>query len=242
MMALPSVVSRAQSDLSDSGERTWDSQVQIFLDINYPDWHNPEQTHMLPRDFSYKSHNPDAGERTEKDFYDLLQEFGDKNNENMFVVHSYCFAERISDWEHGLANTGRERTKKWLIGEHDFVILHHQHGPIFFQVKSATKESNAFICAKKQIDKDKDALRRYVQRDLKGKIKQSMQNALFSTPGFVVMPNCPRTTPESANTPQRGIFAEDCKTAEAFAEWWNENIKGGFTAFDQTVFDYLVMR
>ena len=40
----------------------------------------------------------------------------------------------------------------WVMGEHDFVIVHHVHGVVFFQVK-ATKTSGGHHKADSQIQK-----------------------------------------------------------------------------------------
>lgn len=87
---------------------------------------------MVPGEFLSRKRKPDKGEETEKKFYDLLQEFGEIRSEPepMFVVHSYKFVEMISEWN----KESSKEEKKWVAGEHDFVIIHRQHGIIFFQV------------------------------------------------------------------------------------------------------------
>ena len=119
-----------QDDFDDIRERSWDDEVNSLLDEYYQDWRSPSNTYMVPCEFSYRQREPDAGEHTEKKFYDLLQKFGESRSESMFVIHSYNFAEMISEWNQRL----NQLEKKWLTGEHDFVIIHHQHGILFFQV------------------------------------------------------------------------------------------------------------
>ncbi|KAL9970678.1 hypothetical protein ACROYT_G023089 [Oculina patagonica] len=242
MLGLPHVKSCGQKDLADDGVRKWDDQVQDFLNSDYPDWQHPSKTYMVPQVFAYKSRNPDVGEKTEKNFFDLLLNFGESRNEKMFVVHSYRFAELISELDHGSANTEREKSKKWLSGEHDFVIIHRQHGVVFFQVKAAIKKAKVFAEAQKQIAKDQESLKICAQQGLKGKCKELTGKEVYSYPGFVVMPNCPKDH-ESVTRPSKGIFAEDCENVDAFSEWWDKNImRNGNTSVDQTVFNSLVMR
>ncbi|PFX25281.1 hypothetical protein AWC38_SpisGene10128 [Stylophora pistillata] len=119
--------------LNGNREGNWDEEVITLLDSNYEDWRDPKGTHMVPCEFSYRTRGPDNGEQTEKKFFDLLQNFGGNRSESMFVIHSYNFAEIISEWNKGSNN----ETKKWLTGEHDFVVIHRRCGIIFFQKSDA---------------------------------------------------------------------------------------------------------
>ena len=85
---------------------------------------------MVPGEFLCKNRSPDVGEETEKNFFDLLKNFGESHQEPMFVVHSYNFNVIISE----LNEESNKVKKKWLNGEHDFVIIHRIHGIMFFQV------------------------------------------------------------------------------------------------------------
>ena len=85
---------------------------------------------MVPCVFPCKKRELSDGEQTEKMFFYLLQEFGESRSEGMFVIHSYNFAELISEWN----KKSNRKEEKWLIGEHDFVVIHQQWGIIFFQV------------------------------------------------------------------------------------------------------------
>ena len=69
----------------------------------------------------------------------------------MFVVHPHKFKERISQLndKFKLSNT----TRKWKLGEHDFVIIHRHHGFVFIQVKAADKTAKTFREAQLQITK-----------------------------------------------------------------------------------------
>ena len=120
-----------QETLNGTREGSWDDEVTYCLDRDYPGWKCPSGTHMVPGEFLYRTHIPDIGEQTEKDFYNLLQNFGESHSEPMFVVHSYNFREMISVWN----NVSNKEEQKWVSGEHDFVIIHLKHGIIFFQVK-----------------------------------------------------------------------------------------------------------
>ena len=216
----PKVKGFGQRDLADDGLRSWDEQIKIELNENYPGWEKPQNTTMVPASFSFKGQNSDEGQHTEKTFYDLLQKFGETKEQGMFVVHSHKFREKISELNE---ERGREE-QKWLTGEHDFVVIHHQHGIFFFQVKAATKTKGKFSLAQEQLKKDKQALRAFAGQYLTGKLKKCVDEELFSYPeGFVVMPNCPRPA-NSVNVPSNGIFKEDCETVEAFSAWWEKNI------------------
>ena len=116
--------------LNDKKETGWRDEVTRRLDANYPDWKNPSGTYMVPREFPNRARKSDDGKSTEETFFNLLQTFGKSCSEPMFVIHSHNFAELISKW-----NFGSNRiVTKWVTGEHDFVIIHHLHGVIFFQV------------------------------------------------------------------------------------------------------------
>ena len=78
----------------------------------------------------------------------------------MFVIHSYKFSEYIPMWQSGKISSNN--MSNWVMGEHDFVIVHHVHGVVFFQVK-ATKTSGGHHKADSQIQKDKVSLERFCQ-------------------------------------------------------------------------------
>ena len=108
----------------------WDDEVIDLLDNEYQDWRHPSRTYMVPCVFPCIKRELKDGEKTEKVFFKLLQGFGESRLEGMFVVHSNDLVELISEWN-GKSN---RREEKWRIGEHDFVVIHHQLGIIFFQV------------------------------------------------------------------------------------------------------------
>lgn len=195
---------------------------------------------MVPPVFEDKHRGADGndGEKTEKNFFHLLQEFGESRarlKEGMFVIHSYKFKEMITEW-----NKNQEKPEmRWLLGEHDFVLLHPVKDIVFFQIKAASKMKGKFSLADKQLDKDKQSLHAFSVGNLSGKRKKSVDEELHVYPGFVVMPNC--ACPDSEQTPSNGIFKEDCETVESFANWWDTKMsrKG---AISQEVFNCLVMR
>ena len=108
----------------------WDDEVIDLLDNEYQDWRHLSRTYMVPCVFPCIKRELKDGEKTEKVFYKLLQGFGECRPEGMFVVHSCHYAELISEWNEEL----KRWEEKWLIGEHDFVVIHHQWGIIYFQV------------------------------------------------------------------------------------------------------------
>ena len=116
--------------LNDIKETGWRDEVTCRLDANYPDWKNPSGTYMVPCKFPCRAPKSDDGKSTEEMFFNLLQTFGKSRSEPMFVIHSHNFAELIYKWDFG----SRQHVTKWVTGEHDFVIIHHLHGVIFFQV------------------------------------------------------------------------------------------------------------
>ena len=85
---------------------------------------------MVPDEFLCKNDSEESGEQAEKKFFDLLKKFGEKHKQPMFVVHSYHFKVIISDSN----DKSSKNERKWVFGEHDFVIIHRIHGIIFFQV------------------------------------------------------------------------------------------------------------
>lgn len=212
------IKSRGQADLADNGRREWDSEIMKSLDDEFPDWNYPKTTHMVP-DELHKQGN--EGEKAEKIVFNLLKTFGEQRKEPMFVVHSFNFRERISEVKSNILPS-----KKWSIGEHDFVLLHPKVGFVFLQVKAAVKKAAAYSKAQKQLKKDRDAMKCYLEEVgiPKTGISQNSVKKLFSRfPGFVVMPNCPR--PDStASTYADGIFQEDCANVEAFSKWWDRMI------------------
>ena len=130
MLGVSTVRTGCQNDLNDKRERNWDDEVIDLLDNEYQDWRHPSRTYMVPCVFPCIKRKLNDGEKTEKTFFELLQGFGESRSEGMFVVHSYNFAELISEWN----EKSIRREEKWLIGEHDFVVIHHQLGIIYFQV------------------------------------------------------------------------------------------------------------
>lgn len=230
------VVSRGQRDLADGGKREWDSEVKKSLDDEYPDWRNPMTTRMIPEEL-HKQGN--EGEKAEKSVFDLLKSFGEQRNEPMFVVHSYNFKERISEVKSNFVSS-----KKWNIGEHDFVLVHRQVGFVFLQVKASVKTAKTYAKAQKQIDKDRDAMKFYLEEVgiPKHEISKTVVDKLFSRfPGFVVMPNCPRPD-SSVSTHADGIFQEDCASVEAFAQWWDRSIARSDHGQKEELFNLLVTR
>lgn len=126
MLGLPNVKTPCQERLHDKKERSWDEHITSLLDDKYSDWRSPKGTYMVPGEFLCKNDSEESGEQAEKKFFDLLKKFGEKHEQPMFVVHSYHFKVIISD--------SSKNERKWVFGEHDFVIIHRIHGIIFFQV------------------------------------------------------------------------------------------------------------
>lgn len=226
-----------QKDLEDDGKRDLDEEICNQLDRKYENWRNPKTTYMVPRDFISKMHNPDIGEITEEEFFNLLQTFGKRQGEPMFVIHSYKFCECIHEWESGF-----KKLQKWVMGEHDFVAVHRDHGVLFFQVK-ATKTIGNHQKAQEQIRKDKISLMKFFERMVKaGKISKKKADKVFNNfPAFAVLPNSRRG--DSVCTQDNFIYKEDCASVEAFSVWWEKFITNTeHPEINQTIFDFLVMR
>lgn len=212
----------ARTSLSDNGLGKWAEKIPKFLDKYYVDWKNPSGTNMVPMMFPSRNKNNDfSGYESEKRIFDLLQAIGTNCNEPMFVVHSHKFKfENLSG--------------EWVKGEHDFVLLHHQLGVIFLQVKGSI---NNYRQAKKQLKKDKESIKSFLYDSLK--IPPEIVGEF--TRGFVVIPNCPISNSSGAV----GVFQEDCQSVTAFSSWWENNVKNtsvSLTGFTQTIYEHLVQR
>lgn len=229
-----------QKDLEDNGKRDLDEEICIHLDNNYKNWRHPETTYMVPPVFISKMANPDIGEITEKDFYDLLQEFGETRSEPMFVIHSYRFSECIQEWE-----SGTKWHPKWILGEHDFVVVHRQYGVLFFQVKSTKKAKKyVFQKAEEQICKDQKSLLKFMERmeEAKKVTKGKIEKAFYSFPAFIVLPNSPgnHLGPSSKSNV---IYQEACSSVEAFSAWWDKFVANAVhPKIDETIFHLVVKR
>lgn len=213
----------ARTSLSDNGRGKWDEKVPKFLDKHYVDWKEPSGTYMVPMMFpSHNKNNDFSGYESEKRTFDLLQASGTNCNEPMFVVHSHKFSE----FEY--------LSGEWVKGEHDFVLLHHQLGVIFMQVKAGI---NKYDQAEKQLKKDEESIKIFLYDSLR--IPPEIVGEF--TRGFVVMPNCPISHSSGAV----GVFQEDCQSVAAFSAWWENNVKNtpvSLTAFTQTIYEHLVQR
>ena len=222
---------------SDNGRSDWDKESEEFLCENYPDWRQPVTTTMIPSKFPL-SKTAGSGESAEKKIFDMLEAFGKKYHEPMFVFHSYNFSEQIDVLEREVA-TGK---KKWVLGEHDFVVLTPAIGPIFLQVKAACKTRRQYGEAQAQLDKDKRITAAFLKRVVNGgdKPPKGVADAMFKMPGVVVMPNCKR--PE--NPEQPGLFEEDFADVDAFASWWENNVKfcEGTTGIAPVIYEHLMKR
>ena len=229
-----SIKSCGQSNLAHDGTRDWDDGLRSWLDKEYPDWKDLHRTYMVPPSFESKG-NEAKGKSAEEKMYDKLQELGLKNNEPMFVVHSFGYSEHVP---------GNGRKRSWVMGETDFVVIHRNHGPIFFQVK-ATETGDKYKEAEEQLRKDKIAFLRYCQKLEEGMVKEKISvrkitEVFKNVPGYVALPNCKRA--ESINIPDNTLFQEDFRSAEAFSIWWNQNIgRSAHPPLTQAIYEHLVM-
>ncbi|XP_044184808.1 uncharacterized protein LOC122964953 [Acropora millepora] len=211
-----------------------DEELEKALDHDYPDWKNPSKTYMVPCTFEMKGNRDEKGQLAEKKVFDLLHDFGNHNEEPMFVVHSYNFREKIFDWRNQ-----RQDEKKHVRGEHDFLLLHRNYGMIFLQVKEATPSTkiNRLASARKQLEKDKESLLHFTENKLRVDLKKKMKCERSHILTYVVMPNC-----QQGESPHSdGVFMENCENVEAFSKWWEENILPR-TPPDQEVYNCLVTR
>lgn len=219
--------------LEDDGIRYLDYRLKADLNRDYPGWQLPSQTWMVPNVFEMKGGRDKKGQLAEEQIFNLLHDFGNNCKEPMFVVHSYKFREKIENWQNLKFDE-----KKYVIGEHDFVLIHRNHGVIFLQVKSSTK-CKSFGEANSQLEKDKKSIKYFAQENLKGELQKKMNKELHGEQhAYVVMPELERgNSPHGSN----GIFKEDCESVGAFSMWWKHNILPR-THPDQEVYDCLVMR
>ena len=226
----------ALRSLDDVGIRCVDDQLETGLNHDFPDWRNPSQTWMIPPVFEMKGNREERGQHAEKKFFDLLHDFGNYHSEPMFVVHSYNFSEKISNW----INQTQDQ-KKYVKGEHDFVLVHRLCGIIFFQVKGSTESTkkNQFASARKQLEKDMDSLLHFTENELKGELKKKMKAEMSRIKHmYVVMPNLARSKSVHGSN---GVFMEEIENVEAFSKWWKSNILPRQT-LDPEVYNCLVMR
>lgn len=230
MIGLYSLKSCGQKNLADEGKRHWDDEIRSRLEREYDDWKDPKQTYMVPPSFT--RNDADKGKKAEEKVYNLLYKLGQKNEEPMFVVHSFNFSEYTQD-------SGRERS--WVMGETDFVVIHKRHGPVIFEVK-ATETGRNYKDAESQVHKVKLGIQNFFMKLAKDNTSTRKATEAFKNcPGFVVMPNFPRGP--SVCTRDNILYQEDCSSIETFSKWWDEKIEGAkHPPLDQTIFEYLVMR
>lgn len=218
------------NNLADEGKYDMVDGIRSGLDREYPDWKNPNGTHMVPA--SFLSHQNNKGSIAEKVIYDLLHDCGIKRKEPMFVVHSFVFSEHIPD-------SGRQ--KSWVMGETDFVIIHKNRGPILIEVK-ATDTGKSYQEAEQQLQKDKLALQMRFEKAVGDEFSRTKVNALFTNlPAFVAMPNCPRPTELAAHG--NVLYKEDCSSINEFDTWWNEHVaKATPSGVSEEIYQHLVIR
>lgn len=70
-----STVRAAGQNNSNSG-RNWDQEVIAHLDNCFKDWKDLTETYMVPHEFP-SVEEPNPGEKTEEDFFNLLKTFGE---------------------------------------------------------------------------------------------------------------------------------------------------------------------
>ena len=235
---LPDVQGISRLSLEDGGFRNWQEQAITMLNNFYPDWKNPVSSIMVPASFCLGNHN-DKGRLTEKNIFDLLENFGQKYKEPMFVVHSHNFKELCTS-----IRSGDSKNKKWVMGEHDFVIIHKHYGVIFLQVKACDCKnwSKAFKEAQSQVKKDQESLKIFLEKQFKTTARKSSRKfRVFKYPGFIVMPNCKRPE-ETALEIENGIFKEDCNSLESFHSWWLKKVANPGEEDDPDIYERLVVR
>ncbi|XP_078589289.1 uncharacterized protein LOC144869695 [Branchiostoma floridae x Branchiostoma japonicum] len=221
--------------------RSEDEETEDWLNNNCTGWNQDNKTYMIPSEFPYKTEihgKPDVGKLAEKRVYDLLKEFGENTDQPMLVVYSYQFHQLVDYFEEGPS----VKSKYWMKGEHDFVIIHREFGIVFMQVKAAVKTEKEYKNADKQLDKDITSLTNALKKKLtiskKRKVKDEVQKEMKTRhPAVVVMPNCPR---HKAGADKPGCYQEDCATWAAFKTWWDANIP--YRPDEFTLYEQMAMR
>ncbi|XP_078657622.1 uncharacterized protein LOC144903412 [Branchiostoma floridae x Branchiostoma belcheri] len=227
-----------QADFPDNKpEYSFDEEVLKWISRNCPDWNKVDirKTYMIPPTFPDLIKKKDKrGQLAEKDVFDILEEFGDKTGQPMFVVHSHEFLECMLNFKNGILNLDL-----WH-GETDFVILHRTLGVIFFQVKAAIKTAHKYGDAKMQLDKDWMAMTRSLKRlCLEDRLRTTVEAELKMCQGFVVMPNCPRDSAQGKD----GCFKEDIQSVADFEEWWQKNVhRTGVGKFSKDMYELMALR
>ena len=188
-------------------------------------------TKMVPRMFHITKKDDGEGYKAEKLMFDLLEEFGMQHNEPMFVVHGYKYNSPGKS-----SNKGPNTKQGQIKGEHDFVLIHHQLGLIFFQVKAGNKH-HKYNEALEQLKRDEKSVTMYLDKFQVENLSEGAGEMKFMH-SFVVMPNCPKK-----DSPGVGLFYEDCQSVAAFTSWWVDNVKNTIvTGFTQPIYEHLVKR
>ena len=202
----------ARNSPSDDGLRSYLEGIRTLMDKYYPDWRDPQGTTVIARKGFSTSKKAGRGQDAEKRVFHLLENTG----EPMFVVYSFEF---------------NEKTRNGVFkGEHDFVVIHRQHGLIFFQVKARNVFGGEYYDARSQLEKDVQSVAGY--------LAMFPYEGDVSCRGFAVMPNCPRPQ----NRDVAGVFQEDCQDDAAFRAWWHSQISSTATEVSQELYEYLLAR
>ncbi|XP_002730781.1 uncharacterized protein LOC100372557 [Saccoglossus kowalevskii] len=234
------IVSGPLDQIKDGGKRDMHAKLENILDTNYPFWQTKDEPKCLPPAFEIRDSDRagnEAGQLAEYHMYKLLNDFGRYYKENMFIIHSYSFAERIK-------RTGQGPPLRLLHGECDFVIIHRFCGLIFIQVKASRNPNNlrAFNKAVYQLNKDRDALKEFLSsKECPNVLKETASGMIFKRQGVIALPNCPRIHNISAD--MIPCFKEDCRDIQSFKLWWDKNIteiEG--EKMDSNVFKELIIR
>ncbi|XP_078579812.1 uncharacterized protein LOC144863989 [Branchiostoma floridae x Branchiostoma japonicum] len=230
-----------QLSIGDQPPRSMDEVTKDWINIHCPGWNdeNVEKTYMIPSVFPDNG-NLDDGKRAERQIYDILKQFGEDTKQPMFVVHAYEFHELVECLREGPG----VNSKKWMRGEHDFVIIHRTSGIVFLQVKAAV-DTAKYKEGKDQLRKDTASLTREFKdinkegkKNMK-KVKKGIEKEMMTEhPGFVVMPNCPKRIAGD----RTGCFEEDCDTLDHFKAWWKANIPHRSREFTMTMYEQMAIR
>ncbi|XP_078655737.1 uncharacterized protein LOC144902295 [Branchiostoma floridae x Branchiostoma belcheri] len=229
-----------QEDLSSDNKPQYSFDEALnWVSRSCPDWNKADirKTYMIPPTFPDINKKDERGQLSEKHVFDILEEFGNKTEQSMLIVHSHKFSELIQTFEKGVV---KKFNWYWRHGETDFVIIHRTLGVIFFQVKAGIRTWNRYGPATKQLGNDMEAMTRSLKRLCLEERGTTVDAELEKCQGFVVMPNCPRDNAQGKD----GCFREDIQSVADFEKWWQKNVHrtGRVPEFSEEMYKLMATR
>ena len=238
-MALRCIVKGPAGEYSSNFEEC----CEQYLTRRWPDWKTNDVTYMCPTVFrgTYISPTGKAsgaaelteveegsvkGDFAELQIFRLLEEFGQKRNQPMFVFSKFDYKEFIKEAlpnDHPLFASLKELCEsEGARGEIDFIILHRRIGVILIEVKANDKFCKAkYREGKKELD--------FAEKFVRVFLEAKGMNEVVFVHKVVAMPRLS----DKGSSPDgyinlRKIHLEtddegNVKYSLPFAQWWKEN-------------------